>query len=702
MGLACPLSGPEGESILSFNSSAPTRRLAALLPVAALVLLQGCSSSGRATPNATTTPSTVIAIQKSGSTDLQPAGTVTFTATVLDTYDPNKEGVTWVLTGLGTLSAMTSTSVTYTAPPAGTVTGALSVTITATGVHDTTQSASTLARLFGTPVIQPATLFPGNVGTSTGEAIVLLGGQLPFTWSISSTTQLPPGLSLCPSGCVTSFAIISGTPTTPGTYPFTIKAVDFNGAVSTLDLSIVINAATACLLNGQFAQLETGFSGGRLFVSAGSYTVVTAGTVTGHQDEGAAVVVDEPVTGTCTTRTTNNGTLTITGTKRSPTYNYAVNIPLDHGRTQLMNGGDSIASTGQLLKQDASAFNATALAGDWAFGVLGSYAPVGTAIGKRVGVAGRFTVDVAGAVTAGRLDANSTAAATAASFIGTMVAPDGNGRGTLTLSGAGAAYKFVYYVVSANKLFLVQTDNAGGAPQLAGTMTRQTLPYTGASLSGAGILSLWGGYGGDTSYGSLALGRLSTATATDLYTGTLQVDIDVADHAASTLAKTYTAAPYGVDVLGDGRATFSYTDSASVPHSYVAYLDGQDDGYVVETTGTHGTFGLLEAQAAGPYTWTLPGLYMSGTQFPQDSGPMTLAPHLNISSGQLSDATSNSSQLVSATFAYDQVSGRAISYQYVVAGSQNYATAYMVGPTGVRLLRLGYQLRAPTLEFVVN
>jgi hypothetical protein len=184
---------------------------------------------------------------------------------------------------------------------------------------------------------------------------------------------------------------------------------------------------------------------------------------------------------------------------------------------------------------------------------------------------------------------------------------------------------------------------------------------------------------------------------TSATTGTLHVDMDVADRDTLTLAKSYTGAAYSVDVIGDGRATLSYTDSTSTVHNFVLYLDGQDNGYVVETTGTHGTFGLLEAQIAGPYNYTLPGLFVSGTQYPQDAGPLTLAPHLNISGGSIADSTGNN--YINGLFAYDPVTGRAIG-TLTVAGGQSYATAYVVNASTVRIMRLGYQLRASSIEFV--
>src|ERR1700730_138208 len=67
-------------------------------------------------------------------------GTQQFTAAISN--DPTNKGVTWSISpasGAGTLSKMTNTSATYTAPtsPAST----LNVTITATAVADTTKSA---------------------------------------------------------------------------------------------------------------------------------------------------------------------------------------------------------------------------------------------------------------------------------------------------------------------------------------------------------------------------------------------------------------------------------------------------------------------------------------------------------------------------------------------------------------------------------
>ena len=59
-----------------------------------------------------------------------------------------------------------------------------------------------------------------------------------MTFALSGGTTLPPGLAPSPSG------LISGTPTTAGTFAFTVAATDSGGAVASLPLSIVVTPAS--------------------------------------------------------------------------------------------------------------------------------------------------------------------------------------------------------------------------------------------------------------------------------------------------------------------------------------------------------------------------------------------------------------------------------------------------------------------------
>ncbi len=89
----------------------------------------------------------------------------------------------------------------------------------------------------GALTIAQFALSEGVPGLAYRQLLIASGGKTPYTWTISQGS-LPPGLSLASDG------IISGTPTTTGSYDFTVKVVDSQtptAAVDTTPLSIMIN-----------------------------------------------------------------------------------------------------------------------------------------------------------------------------------------------------------------------------------------------------------------------------------------------------------------------------------------------------------------------------------------------------------------------------------------------------------------------------
>lgn len=90
----------------------------------------------------------------------------------------------------------------------------------------------------GDPSITTASLSSGTVGTSYSQTVGVNGSFPPFTWSVTSGS-LPPGLSLS-SGSGAS-GTISGTPTTAGTYDFTLQVTDILAETATQALSITIS-----------------------------------------------------------------------------------------------------------------------------------------------------------------------------------------------------------------------------------------------------------------------------------------------------------------------------------------------------------------------------------------------------------------------------------------------------------------------------
>ncbi len=665
--------------------SAPPRRALVLAWIlAACGLTTACSSSsgGSGVSSGVGTGTGITITSETGSVLVQEAATLKLAATV--TNDTASAGVTWSLSGLGTLSGATTTEVTYTAPAAGTITGTSTPIITATSVADTTKSSAVALLVSGSPVIDPVTLFPANADTAWGATIVVVGGESPYAWSLSSGT-LPAGITLGSS--TNSSVTVSGTPTATGTYTFQIKATDNQSRTATVDLTLVITPKSACLLSGRYALLYTGYSALKWQTRAASFSVAGDGVVSGVMDTRSAdgATENETLSGTCTTRSSNNGTLKFTGgTSGELEFDFAVRTSLADGRIHLASGGSTSSGSGLITRQDTAAFALAQLPQSAAFGLLGADA------GERsLGLAGWLDRDAAGTITGGSADSNASTPLTAAGISGSLGAPDvTTGRGLLTLDIGGTDYKFAYYVVAAGRLLLVNMNPDAQAERLAGFLSTRAASFDASALAAPGILSLWGAGTGPEPVAVLALGRLSNANTS---AGTLDLSLDTADRATAVAGTSVSGASYAVDA--HGRATLGYTLSGT-SRSFVLYLDGTANGYVVEKASATGSAGLLEAQSAGPFDTGLPGLFVYGTQYAQSAGPITLAPILTFSGGVLSG------NYVSGYYSLDAATGRGTGTLSITGQGTASMALYVVRPERVLALQFGASNRGGTLNWV--
>jgi hypothetical protein len=140
--------------------------------------------------------------------------------------DTKNQGVTWQpLTGsgcagtsCGTLTNITTTSVTYTAP-SGLTTG-ISVSLEAIAKANSGVTATSTITIV-LPVTFTTTSLPnGSNGVAYNQTIITTGGVAPISYSVGSGS-IPAGLKL------NSVGTIIGTPSSSGTSTFTINATDF-------------------------------------------------------------------------------------------------------------------------------------------------------------------------------------------------------------------------------------------------------------------------------------------------------------------------------------------------------------------------------------------------------------------------------------------------------------------------------------------
>jgi hypothetical protein len=85
--------------------------------------------------------------------------------------------------------------------------------------------------------VTTASLPSGTDTVPYSATLAAVGGSPPYTWSLASGS-LPPGLALSPTGMIT------GTPTTAGTFTFTVKVTDSVAGTATQTFTITIAGGT--------------------------------------------------------------------------------------------------------------------------------------------------------------------------------------------------------------------------------------------------------------------------------------------------------------------------------------------------------------------------------------------------------------------------------------------------------------------------
>ncbi|WP_158664919.1 putative Ig domain-containing protein [Pseudomonas sp. SWI44] len=169
-------------------------------------------------------------------------------------------------------AVVSGTAISYT-PTAG-FSGSDSFAYTATGPGGTSAPATvSLSVTAPTLALNLANLVDGTLGTAYSASLGASGGTAPYTYAIS-TGSLPAGLSLSPAG------VLSGTPTSNGSFALTFTVSDAYGAVGSQAHTLVIadrapiagNSSATVAANSSANAISLALSGG----AATSVTVTSA------------------------------------------------------------------------------------------------------------------------------------------------------------------------------------------------------------------------------------------------------------------------------------------------------------------------------------------------------------------------------------------------------------------------------------------
>jgi len=523
----------------------------------------------------------------------------------------------------GTLSSGSTgsgTPVTYTAPPTTPSFPQHSsndqVLLIATSV--TNNLASTSASIAFLPVSVAVSPTSASVAVNAVQqftaAVTNDGTNSGVTWTLMQTgAACSPGCgTIAPASTASGSAATYSPPAAVPALPLvTVTATSVEDSTKSTSANVTLTTATGSLdcgagsgseslLKGQYAFLLQGFDQTPIIFAGGSFTADGTGRITGGEED-----IQAPIQAAGTDVNINPvGSAYGVG----PDHRGCVVLANANGATLSfrfalgsINSSNGIATNGHIIKfddatgsgkrwsgsirlQDATSFNAGQFKGSYAFGLVGAGAMAGT-----------FDSDGISAITSSTIDTN---------FAGTVTsnvtsAPGGNftccsvnGRGTLELNSSLGLGTFATYMINSGDFFVASDIVNGEAIGIPSTTT-----FSQASLNGAAVLR-------ETAQSS-AGPVVDIATASADGKGALTVNNN--ENNAGTFKTDSTALNYVV--ASNGRVPLS---GGSTPP--VLYLYGPNAGFLVGTDANV-TFGILEPQAAGPFSnVSFSGAYAFGTE----------------------------------------------------------------------------------------
>src|SRR5664280_2055495 len=149
----------------------------------------------------------------------------------------------------------------------------------------------------GFVTITTASLPNGTVAIFYDSQLMATGGTTPYTWSLTSGA-LPPGLSLTPAT-----GVISGTPTTTGSYPITVQVTDSERTPVTataaftimIDPTPTLQVTTSSLLPGTQGVYYTSPLAATGGVPPYSWSLTTGSLPAGLTLSGTGVIAGTPI-----------------------------------------------------------------------------------------------------------------------------------------------------------------------------------------------------------------------------------------------------------------------------------------------------------------------------------------------------------------------------------------------------------------------
>jgi hypothetical protein len=531
------------KDIVTTFSGETVRKFRVLLLVALgilvwVVVFAGCSGSSSLT----------VTLAPASGQSLNPGQTATITATVAN--DNTNGGVTWTLSGPGSLSSNTKTTVVYTAPTSLSVT--TTATVTATSVANSTITATESITVNAVLTITTTSLPAGTLNVPYNSFVNAAGAPVPFTWSVTSGS-LPAGLTFLTTS-TSSSAQITGTPTLLGTSKFSVQVTDSSGTSVSQALSITINtppplsvvtgSLPAGIVNTPYSQNLQANSGTLPYSwSLANGTLLPIGLSLSS----TGVISGTPIV---------NGTFNFTvqvkdsSTPNPQTASANLSITINPG----------VTTDGRLQ-------------GNYAFSVRG-FDPNGLFV-----AAGSFVADGQGKISGGIADINNTMSSSLSqSFSGTYsIGQDGLGFMTLNMTAGGSRTFAISMMANGSANIIEFDDSTGAGTRNSGVLLKQD-PSAFLTTPANGNYA-FGFLGIDSGQNRFGMAGAFVADGGNITGGMLDSD-DSSSGASGSIAITgggYTAAS-----LSNGRGTANIK-TAQGTTGYSFYVVDSTELLVIET-----------------------------------------------------------------------------------------------------------------------
>ena len=427
-----------------------------------------------------------------------------------------------------------------------------------------------------------------------------------------------------PCGSFTPAAAPSGASTTylaPNTAgSVTVTATSVTDSTATASATITINPiASAASLTGSYVYLVTGLDANGSYAAAGSFTADGVGALTNIEQDYCDLLncyndVNAAGTGsTFTIGADGRGQLVVNtldinlGPAGSGVLTFTVALTSSsHG--VIAEADTNATSNGTLDLQSGSPFALTSISGGYSF------------VAPGVDVFG--DVDIVGAVLSADGNGNFNGGTYDENFAGdiigpftfnqsdsTYLAPDANGRGTMTINGI----PFAYYIVGPEVVRVVENEIPGGDFLTAGSLYGQGAnAFSNATLTGTFVFS----ESGSSVLGPFGVaGQFTGDGAGDVTAGAVDTNEGGSYSAAGSLA---TGASYEIPNTSGGRGVITIPAAATTSGDLATLVIYAVDPAlnILDPNNTSGGGGALVLDDDA-------NIYSSGALIPQASGAST-------------------------------------------------------------------------------